>query len=101
MRLRPRLRAGFLAACLLLAIAGSGAESAQARTASNAACPGGYTANRPWPGYGGLGFSGSATCIKSAYGVTVAWGFRGVAALWALENDNKWHMVATASASPH
>ena len=100
MRLRPRLRTGLLTACLLLMIAGSGAESAQARQSTSALCPGGLTANRPWPGYGGLGFSGSALCVKSVHGVTLLTHFRAVAALWALEDDSQWHMVATAGASP-
>jgi hypothetical protein len=96
MRFSTKLRIGILAICVAMAFSAASAGSAQARSGSSAACPGGYDANRPFPAYGGIGFNGRATCVQSVGSQTYAFDFHAYLTLWAMEHDGHWHRVKVA-----
>jgi hypothetical protein len=84
-----------LAACALVALLSVSPGSALARKGSNAACPGGYEAKRPYPAFGAIGFGGYATCVSAINGTTIAFDYHAYLILWALEHDGHWHQVAS------
>jgi hypothetical protein len=72
-----------------------GAAMQPSTTGSNLNCN--YTVNRPNTGYGGVGFSASANCLKTVYGHDLVGPIWSTAVLWDYESDNRYHLIAHAS----